>query len=191
MNWVNTIQTYTDLYGYPTNEPEKYLYNGVLEVMARRGRCLVARLPYANGSKDKFATVKYKLNKSIVRDSKIISQLSAVDSSLTSYITLSSDGTTNLIGMDEYDSYRTNNRAGASDEITIVDISRRQYGVLSSWSDDTDVEHKLECLGIMPVFVSPVQAMFYQGVISSSLSTDVESQQFTVGLSAYTVIADA
>lgn len=63
INWVNTNVKYEDLYGVPTNEAEKYLYNSANEVLTRGGICLVAKLPYWNLAKDKYTYTSYTLDK--------------------------------------------------------------------------------------------------------------------------------
>ena len=59
--WVNTKDTFYELYGYPTNEVEWYFFNGVCEVLDRGGVCYATKLPYQNEAKDKFATVTYSV----------------------------------------------------------------------------------------------------------------------------------
>lgn len=59
--WVNTKDTFYELYGYPTNEVERYFFNGVCEVLDRGGVCYATKLPYQNEAKDKFATVTYSV----------------------------------------------------------------------------------------------------------------------------------
>lgn len=62
IKWINKKQYFEDEYGTPTNEIERYLYNGVMEVLDKGGICLVSKLPYDNMSKDRFSEVVYKLN---------------------------------------------------------------------------------------------------------------------------------
>ena len=59
--WVNTKDAFYELYGYPTNEVERYFFNGVCEVLDRGGVCYATKLPYQNEAKDKFATVTYSV----------------------------------------------------------------------------------------------------------------------------------
>lgn len=63
INWVNSNAKYEELYGVPTNEAEKYLYNSANEVLTRGGICLVAKLPYWNLAKDKYTYTSYTLDK--------------------------------------------------------------------------------------------------------------------------------
>ena len=63
INWINTKTKFEDKYGYPTNEAEKYLYNGASEMIENGGVCLVAKLPYFNKAKDRYTYTSYTLNK--------------------------------------------------------------------------------------------------------------------------------
>lgn len=52
-------------YGYPKTEAERYFWNGCCEVLDKGGKLLVAKLPYDNRSKDKFAYVDYKISRNV------------------------------------------------------------------------------------------------------------------------------
>lgn len=59
LTWINTKQNLDDTYGNPTNEYEKYFYNGICEVLNRGGTCIAAKLPYDNIAKDKYNYVEF------------------------------------------------------------------------------------------------------------------------------------
>lgn len=63
INWINTKVKFEDKYGYPTNEAERYLYNGAAEIIDSGGVCLVAKLPYFNKAKDRYTYTSYTLRK--------------------------------------------------------------------------------------------------------------------------------
>ena len=51
--WINSLDTLENTYGTPTNEVERYFYNGIVEILSKGGIALAAKLPYVNDSKDK------------------------------------------------------------------------------------------------------------------------------------------
>jgi len=98
--------------------------------------------------------------------------LSAVDSSLSTYASLKTkSNNTGNITIDDLDGYKVNAKALKPNTIRIVDMTRSRYGKFTISHLDTTtyqttkVEH--ECLGILPVIVSPATALFYSGIISS------------------------
>lgn len=46
--WINTMKTYEDVFGIPTNEIESYLYNAAAETLSRGGVFVGIKLPYSN-----------------------------------------------------------------------------------------------------------------------------------------------
>lgn len=61
--WINTVETFHRVYGIPTNEAEKYFYNGAMEILRQGGVLVTAKLPYDNMAKDKFSFIKYEFDK--------------------------------------------------------------------------------------------------------------------------------
>ena len=163
---VTNMNQFADEFGEPTNEPERYLYDGAAEIVRRGGRCVVAKLPYDNASNGMYAQLRYRVNSRPTLDAEVQRSLSSADPSLTSYFELSSDGETKLIPLSALDQYRVSNRAGAVDDVILVDVRRERYGQLSV----SVGEDGYECLGLMPVFVGCANAMYYQGVISTDTS---------------------
>ena len=72
-------------------------------------------------------------------------------------------------------------------EIVIVDITRGDYGKINLIDRDVSIMSSgVECLGLMPVLVSPINAMFYQNIISSETYYDSDMGiERTPTLSAY------
>ena len=182
--WVNSRKTFENLYGFPTNEPERYLYNGVTEVLDRGGVCLVSKLPYANTSMSCLPTVTYRLEtRNAVTDGNVLRDLSSVDPSLTSYATISlyDDKPTKTTSVERLDLNKTTNSiyAGQTNMIDIIDITNQQYGSTNLVKGEAAVDVGVECLGIMPVIVSPVNALFYQNIISSEIVSDSNNNQIS------------
>lgn len=58
---VTSMEDFTKTYGYPTTEAERYLYNGVKQVLVGNGIPAVTKLPYHNRSLSSFSCCKYDL----------------------------------------------------------------------------------------------------------------------------------
>ena len=183
--WINSIGTFTSEYGYPKTEPEKYFYNAAAEVLNRGGLLVTAKLPYDNNQKNSYPVVTYNIGtRQLVKnkgyeDYKYISQL---DNALTSFIEIknsdNNNSSDNRITIDQLDSYRTNGFNKAN-KITIVDITKSQYDITtentiitkSIDSQGTELEtYTNDCLGIIPVLVSPANALIFQNILN--LDTD-------------------
>lgn len=62
LEWINSKSTLDNTYGLPTNEYETYFYNGIHEFLNRGGTCIAARLPYDNGSFNKYNYVELSVS---------------------------------------------------------------------------------------------------------------------------------
>jgi hypothetical protein len=155
----------------------------------------VSKLPYDNESKDRFTAVKYNLLTALETDleNEYIQDMRFADESLTSYMAIAGDGRRYTIGLDELDGYRTGTGHMQANDIVVVDITRGDYGKIDLIDRGANVTSSgVECLGIMPVLVSPVNAMFYQRIISSETEYDPDiGIERTPKLSAYQPVADA
>lgn len=137
---------------------------------------MVSKLPYDNDSKDRFTQTTFSVNENPIRDpdNAYLKDLTAVDPSLTSFIEITSNDYSagnigkSRISLDTLDRYRTSSSNVDSGKIIIVDITNREYekiNLIDRTANRTSSD--VECLGLMPVMVSPVNAMFYQRIISS------------------------
>ena len=63
--YVNTMNTFVNYYGYPTNEAERYFYNAAYEVINRGGYLLTTKLPYDNESLRKYAFCSYTVDSTL------------------------------------------------------------------------------------------------------------------------------
>ena len=135
LTWIDSLDTFKDTYGIPTNEYESYFYNAAYEILNHGGICIAAKLPYDNGMKDKYTCIKYSVGEILDPNSlPYISTLaSEVDPSLLSNLYGISCDFENAnkyspITMDDLDSYLTNRKVGSNiNKIIIVDITRGQY----------------------------------------------------------------
>ncbi len=62
---VTSVKQFTDKFGKPTNEAERYLYNAVKETIRGGGVGVVTKLPYKNNSFEKYTYTKYTVNSSV------------------------------------------------------------------------------------------------------------------------------
>ncbi len=63
--YINTMKTFVNNYGYPTNEAERYFYNAAYEVINRGGYLLATKLPYDNESLKKYAFCSYTVDENL------------------------------------------------------------------------------------------------------------------------------
>ena len=218
--WINSIKTLQDTYGVPTNEVERYFYNSAIELLNSGGVLLASKLPYYNKSKDNFAYTMYTVDtNNLVNASNIaanddikkfyLNELSTADNSLTSYINIvdnsNSSQLSSLLSLDKLDKYKTHEAVIPINKILIVDITQKQYDNIDMVSAEIQAETNNfitntvneEFVGIMPVVVSPVNAMYFQQIIQdrTEVDTDIESSlsgiEHSDKISAFNVISDA
>lgn len=89
---VTSIKGFTDKFGSPTNEAERYLYNAVKETIRGGGVPVVSRLPYSNNSFEKYTYTRYLASSNLetLADYRIEDN---IPSSIEGVITLSTDST--------------------------------------------------------------------------------------------------
>lgn len=178
INWINTIQNFEEVFGRPETEEEKYFYNASNEVLKKGGILLASRLPYINDSKDHFTYVEYQGSyQSDELSTTELSDIAAADPSIHHHFKLQQPDVvtdrSNLMSIEQFDSCKTRASTVPVNHLRIVDMTKVQYEKCKiSVSDITQVTSYFdsECLGIMPVIVTPANAMFYQGIISSETS---------------------
>lgn len=183
INWINNQDRLINLYGYPTNEPERYFWNGIAEILSRGGRIITAKLPYYNNATDRFSYVDYKIsNKPIEFDaegttsSRILKILNQTDSNISSMIEIGSEDHNNsgLISIEDYDKLKIGESNNLPiNTIRIVNKIRNKYNpaafnCVSSTvytNGEPDIVKTNEILGIIPVLVSPTEALYYQNLL--------------------------
>lgn len=174
-------------YGYPTNEAERYFFNAAKEVFARGGRTITSKIPYNNDSKDKFAFTIYSSDgiQHEIEPEKYAS-ISSLDPTISSYFKLESVNKDNLLEklstafseipdssglmtMEQYDKLVVGNVKPNENSIYIVDITRNKYSKDPNLIDLMDYE-TANFLGYVPVIVSPLNALYFQNMISGEVS---------------------
>ena len=211
--WINTKKTFENEYGFPTNEVEKYFYNGALEILSKGGTLITSKLPYNNKSKDNFAYTELTVNLNNILTSNDFTiqkdDLLSADDSINTCFEIEYNfkhDDNDLITLDKLDEYKT---TGFKDinKIRIIDITQKQYetiDLLSVYSDGSNKYNVIvnnEFLGIMPVIVSPINALYFQKIIqdeistyqgeSGSKTTSESGQQYSPKIQYYNPIANA
>lgn len=121
---------------------------------------------------DTLYEIKAVLQKLITQYYKLtpFSLLYLNDSTLTSYISISNKGS-GKDSIEHFDDYLTNRQKVNTNTIRIYDVTRSQYESLDSY-DGCVVENDIStgnCLGIVPVIVTPANAMYFQQLLNIDL----------------------
>lgn len=181
--WINSIGTFVSEYGYPKNEPEKYFYNAAAEVLNRGALLVTAKLPYNNYQKSYYAKTVYNIGQiqyiKTLDKSDPANYLSSLDDNLTSFVEITVDkenknqSNLNRITNEQLDNYKTN-QFNSPNKIIIVDITKSRYDTATVNTVETITNSKdgstlstfsNECLGIIPVIVSPANALIFQNIL--------------------------
>ena len=202
--WINSKQTLVDAFGYPATEFERYFYNGCVEILNRGGILLGAKLPYDNESLDRFSYADFSLSGCYYDKSKaddytlsssndlptfyrgLFANVDAILSSTSSNVTFAAVNTEAIVtasGTDvspkmtikELDDYKTGVRKTKPGTFKIVDITRTKYEK-QQFYDSKSQAQDVECIGIVPVIVTPIAAMYFQKILNT---TDVGSSQLS------------
>ena len=172
---------WTNYYGEPDNEAERYFYNACIEVLNQNGRLYCARLPYDNDSFEKLVGFTYKVNedqpveigKALTTlgintneaDSGAYSydqSLSAVDKSIQKCALIDSASSPLMVDLDKVNAYLTDEEKVGSGTFMIVDKTAGTYGKIQE--DDRKGKQR-ELLGIMPVVTTALNGLYAQKLI--------------------------
>lgn len=187
--YSRSLPDFINTYGYPTNEAERYFYNAAKEVFAKGGRTITSKIPYDNDSKDKFAFTIYRSSGQLLsidygtaENPSPFFDLLSIDQTISSYIELESvdkdelytmlttnfgvGDRTGLMTMDQYDSLLVGSKKANPNTLYIVDIARNKYSKDPN-IQDLEVYQTRNYLGYVPVVVSPMNAMYFQNLISN------------------------
>jgi hypothetical protein len=123
-------------------------------------------LPYKNDAKDKLTYIQFDLSEKNITDKEYI-EINNFDNTLSTYIDISlKNTTTNTISLEIYDNFLTKtNLTSNINTITIVNITNNKYDKINS----SDSEGSL---GIIPIIVSPANALYYQNLLSNITNTN-------------------
>ena len=155
---------WTNYYGEPDNEAERYAYSAACEVLNQNGRLFFARLPYDNIAFEKVAGFKYKLktDKEITLETPF-NEIYREDSTINNATAIEPDSAATLYDLSAIDEYRTDEAKVANNTFLIVDTAFNTYGKIP---EDYRKNEKREMIGIMPVITTAANAMYAQSLIS-------------------------
>ena len=139
-----------------------------------------------SGDLETIGDMKNALEK-FINNSLISSEFAALqfnDSNLTSCLDIKYE-TSNKDSMEAIDAYLTNSKALKLGKIRIYDITRSQYDALTAYngcvktvissSSGLSGYNYNDCLGIVPVIVTPANALFFQNLLQfGNTSVDVD-----------------
>lgn len=175
---------WTNYYGEPDNEAERYFYNACIEVLNQNGRLYCARLPYSNDSFEKIVGFKYKVDqtpdyltsiaqKFTVKKSYLSGAMQEYDYSMFDAI-VSADSTVDkaslitptdqpyLFDLSTVDEYRTDEAKVEDGTFVIIDKTCATYKKIQ---EDHRKGQERELLGIVPVVTTAANAMYAQKLI--------------------------
>lgn len=184
IRWINTKETLDNEYGYPKTEEQRYFYNGVLEILNKSGICIAAKLPYNNFKKQKYSYVDYNVENNDISslpqylqvDLADLNQFLA-DGKFTKISTKTRIGNeqckcveSGCITTDELNKLLSNTESLAKNTIRFVDITQSRFS--KSYQNviqniDTK-QYTNDWLGIVPLIVSPINAMYFQHILSET-----------------------
>lgn len=201
--WVNTNGTFSDYFGNPSTEEEKYFYNAAIEILKRNGVCIAAKLPYDNNQANKYVATDlsistFESNELSSADDTIKTMLSFRSNSQNDLgINIQSEQNIKLIDKQELEDYLSRTRTVAKNTMKIIDIRKTimdevDFQCLSTSLSSTDEDQfssmidTNDCLGIMPVVFTAANAMYYQGILSNNISPIAGSIAYREGAIEYT-----
>lgn len=98
--------------------------------------------------------------------------LALLDSNIQKYLEITNDNDSGKISISKFDSFKTASSTVGLNKIKIVDISRSMYNSVETNCVKTkygsDSIYTNDCLGILPIIVTPGNALFFQHVLKDN-----------------------
>lgn len=155
---------WTNYYGTPDNEAERYAYSAACEVLNQGGRLYFARLPYDNPAFEKVACFKWN-----VKTGKILSSVGPfneiynADDTIKDVAAIEPTEKPVVYDLSAIDEFRTGEATVGNNTFVIADIAFNTYGRIP---EDERKNEKREMVGIMPVITTAANALYAQKLIS-------------------------
>ena len=157
---------WTNYYGTPDNEAERYAYSAACEVLNQGGRLYFARLPYDNPAFEKVACFKWN-----VKTGKVLSstgpfnEVYNADDTIKDVAAIEPTEKPVVYDLSAIDEFRTGEAAVGNNTFVIADIAFNTYGRIP---EDDRKNEKREMVGIMPVITTAANALYAQKLIDVS-----------------------
>lgn len=157
---------WSNYYGTPDNEAERYAYAAACEVLNQRGRLYFARLPYDNAAFNKVVGFKYSLKtEKIINNTDDITpffEIKNVDNSIDNVTAIEPGEKIALYDLSAIDEYRTGEATVPNNTFVIADVAFNTYDKIL---EDTRKNDRREMIGVMPVITTAANAMYAQKLI--------------------------
>ena len=153
---ITSMTDFKTLYGTPTNEAERYFYNGV-DIMLGSGATVVAsKIPYASDAG--YAAQKYLLNATGSGDdyNEVTSTIASADETVKSATVISSEGNAIAISSEMFERLEKGSRTStdlATNSFLIVNKTKSTYKTFTGSGSN------VECLGVLPVVTTAANAL--------------------------------
>jgi hypothetical protein len=154
---------WTNYYGTPDNEAERYAYSAACEVLNQGGRLYFARLPYDNPAFEKVACFKYnvKTGKTLSTDTPF-HEIYEADDTIKDVAAIEPTEKPIIYDLSAIDEFRTGEATVGNNTIVIADIAFNTYGRIP---EDDRKNEKREMVGIMPVITTAANDLYAQKLI--------------------------
>ena len=166
------LDDFARVYGYPTNEAERYFHAASNEVLEQGGTLIACRLPYDNNSYEHVTYCEYEVKDELDDVSTSFPELAAAYPGISSFLSVSAQAVENgVMTYNDWDAYVTGSRKPGKNRFTIVDITGNKFVRDDYYKDKFPTESAEDgwtnqYIGIIPVIVSPLNALVYQSVLS-------------------------
>lgn len=161
---------WTNYYGTPDNEAERYAYSAACEVLNQGGRLYFARLPYDNPAFKKVTCFKWN-----VKTGRTLSaskddfqgtpfhEVVEADSSIKDVAAIEPTEKPVIYDLSAIDEFRTGEAAVGNNTFVIADIAFNTYDRIP---EDDRKNEKREMVGILPVVTTAANALYAQKLIN-------------------------
>lgn len=159
-NYITSKSSWLLMYGEPTNEAERYFYTACMEVINQGGKLYCCKLPYTNEAGSSYLYKKYTVTsqaENIADEFGLTANNEMmIDDTLSTFNRINSDTTVGLMTRDLLDETLGGESKPDAQSIYIIDKTRDTLKLLGD----------KECIGIIPVITTPLNAMAVQNMLN-------------------------